>query len=260
MICRDGQCFPGCSFDSDCPEGTVCAVDVCVPPEDACDYIDCPEGNLCVYGNCYPYTPFNDNLLNLSGSLIGEPISGGRTAGNQLIGGATIYLFNQDQTEIHAFFTTGESGEFNFENLRPGTYKVFVDFPPYKVKGDALVELKPNIRSTKLDIVLVNEEYELRLAYVTGLEEDFANRNVFSVYPNPSDGVVMLSSKENIGLASIRISDVSGRIIQKVVMRILNSNNLIITDLQSESPGIKILEIYHQNQLIHRSSIIITDK
>ncbi len=260
QICRDGQCLPSCVLDSDCPEGTVCADDVCVPPERACDYFDCPEGNLCVYGECYPYTPFNDNLLNLSGSLIGEPISSGRTAANQLIAGATIYLFNQDQTEINAFLTTDESGEFNFENLRPGIYKVFVDYPPYKVKGDALVELKPNIRSTNLDIVLVNDEYELRLAYVTGLEEDFKNRKVFTFYPNPSSGKIMLSSKEDLGRANIRITDISGRLVQEIHMNLPKQEQIFITDLQDESRGLKIIEIYHEHQLVHKSSILISNK
>jgi len=260
LICKNGRCLRGCAFDSDCPEGTICAVDVCVPPEQACDYIDCPDGNICVYGECYPYTPFNDNLLNLSGSLIGEPISGGRTAENQLIAGATIYLFNQDQSEINAFITTNEAGEFNFENLRPGTYKVFVNYPPYKVQGDALVELKPNIRSTKLDIVLVNDEYELRLAYVTGLEEDFENRKVFTFYPNPSSGKIMLSSKEDIGRVDIRITDISGRLVQEIHMNLPRQEQIFITDLQDESRGLKIIEIYHEHQLVHKSSILISNK
>jgi hypothetical protein len=260
QVCENGTCFYLCGFDTDCPEGMICADYTCAFPENACNYIDCPEGNLCVYGECYPYNPFNDNILNLSGTLLGENNSGGRVAENEPISGATIYLFNESQTEINGFVTTGADGTYNFEQLRPGTYKVFVDYAPYKVKGDGLIILKPNIRHTNLDIVLVNEEYELRLAYVTGLAEDFANRSIFTLYPNPSDGKIMISTKEAIGPVNIRISDITGRMLQQINMTLPKSEEIYITDLEGEAAGLKIIEIYQKGQLIHQSSLVLSSK
>ena len=260
MACKYGQCFIFCALESDCPEGSVCLDYICVAKEIACDYIDCPDGNLCVIGECYPYTAINDNYLSLSGGLFDEASGGLKTLANTPISGATIYLFNETQTEINAFIVTDENGLFSFENLRPGIYTVFIDYPSYKVKGDGLITLKSDIKSTNLDIVLVNGEYELQLEYVTGLMEQHMNNRSINLFPNPSYGEIMLSSSVDIGEVDIRILDVTGRLITQKTMQIHKSKEINIADLKNEPSGLKIVLLYQDGQIIHKSTLIHKSK
>ena len=66
----------------------------------------------------------------------------------------------------------------------------------------------------------------------------------------------MLSSREDIGEVDIRILDVTGRLIHQKTMDILKSKEIFIIDLKNESAGLKIIELYHKSQLIHKSSIV----
>ncbi len=239
-----------------CPEGYTCVGGTCFPAVDSCDGITCPEGQVCVMGACFDVVDENGNQV-LSGSLFGEPASGGQTSDNVYIEGVTIYLIDEAETKVMGQTTTDAEGKFLFENLPAGTFKVFVNYPPYQIDGDGLILLKPNVKYANLDIILVDDFYELRLAYVTGLAEEFLQKETFKLYPNPSHGKVVLSSKENIGNVDVRIRDITGRLIYQKYLRIYKGEDIFIADLDKESAGLKIFEFYQKGQLIHESIIIL---
>jgi len=254
QICRDGQCFQGCAFDSDCPEGTICAVDICVTPEEACSYLECPDGNLCVYGECYPLNLTNTGNRSLSGSF---SIPTGilpqvRTAS---VSDITIYLFDQDQTEIRGIATTDEQGNYSFTDLPLGTYKVFVDSPPYRIQGDALVELRKGVVNTGMDIELNGDLFQLFLDYVTGISTNLESGSLI-IYPNPSSGRFTLSSSLSVGEVEIRVRDLAGREIMQLTTEIDKGYECII-DLEEEPEGMKFLEMYQSGKIVYRQNIVI---
>lgn len=265
---QNGYCFlfNDLCDEVDCSEGEVCIGGVCLPiyicDENStnpdcfvnapCDLLTCPDGDLCVTDTCYLYSLSNEGVLLLSGGLFTDS-TGGQ---NSPISNTTIYLFNELQTEINGFVTTDGNGLYNIENLPPGVYKVYIDYPPYKVKGDGLITLKSDFNSTNLDIVLVNGEFELRLDYVTGLVENKINDESFTLYPNPTFGEIMLSSKVHLGEVDIRIMDVTGRLITQKTMNIQKSGEISIADLRNESPGLKIILLYSKGKLIYRNTFV----
>ena len=260
LICDGGRCYFGCALESDCPDGTVCVDYLCIDRAVACDSIDCPDGYMCVYGTCLPYNPLTTGVLNLTGVLFVDSQGGGRNSSNDALGDVTIYLLNESQTEINGFVTTDADGNYSFENLPPGTYTIFVDHSPYKVKVDSKVILKPNIKFTMLEIADVGDEFELRLSYVTGLEEYHDAASTFRIYPNPNSGRIMLSSQEDIGEATVRVRDLTGRLIFSKELYISKSRGILISNLVNQKQGLLIIGIYKENQLIHEKSVVFTPK
>ncbi len=53
-VCEDNHCIPACMKDEDCPTGYICLNGHCVPePGDPCQVdADCPSGLVCVGGQC----------------------------------------------------------------------------------------------------------------------------------------------------------------------------------------------------------------
>ncbi len=253
--CIDGRCYQWCVLPSDCPEGTTCTDEfVCMPEEIACDYIDCEDGYQCVFGNCLRLNILDNGAYNLTGVLFIDENPGGRMTENGPIGNTTIYLLSEDGTEINGIVTTDADGNYFFENLPPGTYTIFVDHMPYKIKGDGKVVLKPGIKFTTLDIVSDGTEFELRLSYITGLDKQFKG---FSFYPNPTHGKIILSSSVDIGKVEVRITDVTGQLLHKNTVNIMKSREIFIANLNQRPSGLVIVGMYKDGQLIYESAVVL---
>ena len=172
------------------------------------------------------------------------------------VSGINIYLFDENRSKVLAYTSTDENGEFTLSNLVAGTYKVYVTYPPFQINGDGLITLKSSVKFNNLDIELIDSLLELRLSYVTRLEDYYNKRESFTVYPNPTNGKILLTSNEDIGDVSIRVSDVTGRLIFNKKMEIIKSNEMYIGNLINQPAGLIIIDIYKDTQLIYQMSVI----
>lgn len=65
-------------------------------------------------------------------------------------------------------------------------------------------------------------------------------KNNLSIYPNPTDGVLIINSNNNVIINGASITDLNGRIIKKVNLDGMNNSSINISDLNS---GIYFLEV-----------------
>ena len=253
-------CYFGSCFDTlvDCAPGETMVNDVCFD-NIGCANISCPEGYLCANAECYEQNIIDNGPINVSGSLFGK-LTGSSNTENVAIENANIYFMNESKTEINGSAVTDENGEYIIEHLPAGTYSVFVDYPPYKVKDDGIIILKSSAISTTIDLILSGEEYEVVLDYITGLAAQLEMSNTFSIYPNPTQGKITLSSNKNMGKVTLRITDIDGKVLVEKTMVLHKNDNKLLTDFSNESTGLKLITIFKKGELIYKKSILYHSK
>ena len=62
--------------------------------------------------------------------------------------------------------------------------------------------------------------------------EDFFSKN-FSMYPNPANGIVTLSAKNNTAINSVQITDLNGRIVKNSNTNVISEAQINVSDLNT---------------------------
>jgi hypothetical protein len=78
--------------------------------------------------------------------------------------------------------------------------------------------------------------------------DDF-NQDQFSIYPNPSQNVVNIESKNNLIIESIKIVDLSGKLI---IEKNQNTNQV---DIENLSNGMYIVEVASEGTIYKKKLI-----
>ena len=137
---------------------------------------------------------------------------------NNLIEGARI-LINSSNMQ-----TTDSQGESSY-NFIPGTYE-------YKITANYFYMATENI-----EVVEKDSTYQI-VMLSTSIEDQIANSNEFSIYPNPTSGIITIQGEE-LTMSKITVFDIVGK---KILNRVSENTELSI-DISEFSNGIYIIQI-----------------
>lgn len=183
----------------------------------------------------------------------GTPVTGpGFIGGNVLQGankgtangieGMTMFLFDNNGNLIK-YETTDANGDYAFNNLPEGTYKVHPEQLDYTT-----VEAGISITASDPSYTMVNFERSIQnktITYKPTAITNVAGETVFTVYPNPAQNVVNIGwATANGEEAVISITDLSGK---QVVNTTVKMNGVTTLDVSSLQTGVYMMTITEDN-------------
>jgi hypothetical protein len=99
------------------------------------------------------------------------------------------------------------------------------------------------------EVLAVGETEDYTINIVDNLSLDDFNQDQFSIYPNPSQNVVNIESKNNLIIESIKIVDLSGKLI---IEKNQNTNQV---DIENLSNGMYIVEVASEGTIYKKKLI-----
>ena len=99
------------------------------------------------------------------------------------------------------------------------------------------------------EVLAVGETEDYTINIVSNLSLDDFNQDQFSIYPNPSQNVVNIESKNNLIIESVKIVDLSGKLI---IEKTQNTNQVDIVNL---SNGVYIVEVASEGRIYKKKLI-----
>ena len=99
------------------------------------------------------------------------------------------------------------------------------------------------------EVLAVGETEDYTINIVDNLSLDDFNQDQFSIYPNPSQNVVNIESKNNLIIESIKIVDLSGKLI---IEKNQNTNQV---DIENLSNGMYIVEVASEGIIFKKKLI-----
>lgn len=170
-----------------------------------------------------------------------------------------------DDFDLVAYTETDDNGEFAFDNLPPGTYRIFIEFPGIPldpdsfsefVLGEDLDENEITVAATVFEDGIVIEKVE-----ETGVPYDYLDE--LDIYPNPAVGgslFVKVSARRGYEVR-FELVDLRGMIVKSELLDSINLGNGIrkidVSDLSSGIYVVKISVPSYQDQLYKVGKIII---
>lgn len=174
----------------------------------------------------------------------------------------------EDEFELVAYTETDDNGEFTFENLPPGTYRIFIEFPGIPldpesftefVLGEDLDENAIEVSATVFEDGIVIEKVE-----ETGVPYDYLDE--LDIYPNPAvDGSLFVKVSARRGYEiRMELVDLRGMVVASELLDSINlGNGTKKIDVSNLSAGIYLVKISvpsYQNQLYKVGKIIIKNQ
>ncbi|MBM3436363.1 MAG: T9SS type A sorting domain-containing protein, partial [Bacteroidetes bacterium] len=166
-----------------------------------------------------PQNPYNISMIPLEGTASGPGnIFGLVTAGDSKagpIGNITVVLMDQDENAL-AYMQSNENGEFGFENIALGTYKLKVEIPgkPCEV---ATVSLTDENLTGSVTFIVKDTEVVLTIKGNTA----FASY-ISDIFPNP------VAEDASLTIGMMRPADLTVRILNQLGQEV-QSVNLSLT-------------------------------
>ena len=99
------------------------------------------------------------------------------------------------------------------------------------------------------EVLAVGETEDYTINIVDNLSIDDFNHDQFSIYPNPSQNVINIESKDNLNIESVKIVDLSGKLI---IEKTQNTNQVDIVNL---SNGVYIVEVASEGRIYKKKLI-----
>lgn len=191
-----------------------------------------------------PYTLANITLIkgsNPGGSgFIGGFVSVGANKTGDPVEKADVLLFTAAGNPV-AFVKTDGGGQYAFNNLAFGSYKVRIEVVG-KPSEEYLVTLDANNPSAANGNFEVNSKDIKLKKSGTGILETTAV--ALGIYPNPASNNVSVSFENAAaGSAIITISDLAGKVVKTVAYPATQGNNILSIDLDGLKNGLYIIGV-----------------
>ncbi|MGB3465263.1 MAG: T9SS type A sorting domain-containing protein, partial [Cyclobacteriaceae bacterium] len=170
--------------------------------------------------------------------------------------------------DLVAYTETDDEGKFAFDNLPPGTYRVFIEFPGIPIDpssfsefelGEDLDENEIAVEATVFEDGIVIEKVE-----ETGVPYDYLDE--LKIYPNPAtEGnlFITISAKRGYEI-QLEVLDLRGVVVKSELLDSTNLGNgtrqIDVSDLSEGIYMIKISVPSYQNQLYKVGRIIINNR
>src|SRR5690606_29811854 len=157
-----------------------------------------------------------------------------------------IFLFDNNNSLV-AHTYTDNSGQYSFANIPNGTYTVYPESmnwvtTPY----NGITVSNGNVTHNGIDFEKNSKTIQPKTTSVKDI-----NHDLFSVYPNPTNGIVNINWKNSQGIdADINVSDVTGRVIKTIQTTTIPINKI---DLSAYQQGVYFIHIQtNQGSLTQR--------
>jgi hypothetical protein len=180
--------------------------------------------------------------------FIGGNVSQGANKGTSGgIQGMTILLRDHNGNFVK-YATTDANGDYSFTNLPTGSYTVYPEDAGYTTTtaGVTLITMKPVTNNVNFER---HNGSKTIAPKNTGIEE--VAHNSLAIYPNPSNGLVYVSTGANEPNANVTVADMTGRVVYKGVI-----------DLQSGKASLDLSHLQNGHYIvnIHTASATTTQK
>jgi hypothetical protein len=182
-------------------------------------------------------TTVNKHILMQSGTVTSGPgfIGGNVTLGankgtSNGIPGQLMFL--RDNTEkVIAMTYTDSNGDYLFSDLPLGTYSIYPEeggyaTTPATITLTGIIKGSHNVHFEKHDVMQVIVPKPTSVA-------DLSSTSTFSVYPNPTSGVLYLELGASIKNATVSISDITGRNVYRQSLSAGGRNGINVSHLRA---------------------------
>ncbi len=157
----------------------------------------------------------------LSGTLTGFNLN--KQGGDDPIPGIDIIVKKNPGSQPIISTQTDVNGEFSFENLPNGDYKIWVDMPGVDMDSTYTFNVEKGVFNRcefdfKSDLDTINRTGQNVNTCLTIVTENKKELNNISIFPNPyeSSSVVAIALEEQ-STVSIKVFDVTGKLIQTLI-------------------------------------------
>ncbi len=171
------------------------------------------------------------------GGLVSQGANKTAGAGNPLEG-VLVILLNENDVPV-AYTNSNAQGEFEFDNLSHGTYKVYAEVAGIPTTP-VVYTIDSDNESTDLIRVEVNSTYVDGYIASPSSTNDLTSTTI-SVYPNPINDVVTIQVIDEIGeTANISIINMNGQIVLQETVVLAGSTVINTSDI---SKGYYLMDI-----------------
>jgi PKD repeat protein len=194
--------------------------------------------------------------------LNGTPGSGPGFVGGSVLSGANkgtaegdpiadlLIVLKDASDNVIKFTYTDAQGNYTFSNVPVGTYTVFPEAMNYITIESAVL----NVATGSANFGGVNfKQTQTHIKPIGVGVESLPEANLFSVYPNPSHGIVKISWTSNNSTESISITDVTGRNMYSAEVDTRQSTQLNLSHLQ---PGVYFIKV-SDKKASHTERVVI---
>ncbi|MCW4470175.1 T9SS type A sorting domain-containing protein [Flavobacterium sp. MFBS3-15] len=143
--------------------------------------------------------------------------------------------YGLENYQVGIYTGTGAPSASSDFTLLPGAGSLTAPYPTWELKTFSLdayanQTIRVGIHCTSVNAYFfMVDDFKVTTATVAGVNDNLASQ--FSVYPNPSSGVVTISNKNNILIEGISISDINGRTVKQINAGNVTETQVTITDL-----------------------------
>ncbi|HNP19116.1 MAG TPA: carboxypeptidase regulatory-like domain-containing protein [Fulvivirga sp.] len=165
--------------------------------------------------------------------------------------------------DLVSYVETNDNGEFSFEGLPPGDYRINIQYPGYPM--DTLTNVDLSIEENKnnaynLAALVDQGKISVTILSTTGLLNELV-RNV-SVYPNPAVENINIEFNKDInlsGMVGIDVISTKGELVyhQQFDSKAINQSNKISIPVSIYETGTYILQVRQANKIIGTIRIAI---
>jgi PKD repeat protein len=180
------------------------------------------------------------------GFIGGDVRKGANKRTGEPLGQIQVVILNEN-LEAAAYTYSDENGEFELPDLAYGKYYLFVDIPGLKSLG-TWIELSES--NPKADDVII----EVNLDQVsTSISTYGANQTIeFSIYPNPSSGVLMVSLPSDA--ASIKVHDMSGKTISETLFTCVDEKTIEVFNFEK---GVYLITVQNEKGALATKRVVV---
>jgi len=171
---------------------------------------------------------------------------------------------DDDGFELFSYQTTDDEGQFTFENLPEGTYRLFIEYPGIPINEESFTEFEvgnnPNEDDFEVLVTVFEDGILIEQQNVVNVGDDISDN--FTIYPNPAANDLFIKSPigENVLL---EIIDLKGIIVYSARLESKYSEELNRLDITNVASGIYVVRISVQEpsvQQVHIGKLIIEGK
>jgi hypothetical protein len=186
--------------------------------------------------------------------FIGGYVSVGANKYGDPIPDLQVNLYNLDGSPF-GYTYTGANGEYRFDNLLFGTYKVIVEIPgkPCQEVWVSVSQGSPSVVNWNFEVNTKDIEHKLG-GGPAGIEEI---TNLFTLYPNPAANSITIGyMSQGAELAAIEISDVAGKRVLAAEHAPIDGYNTSEIDVTGLESGFYMVTVKAGNK-IYMSKLVI---
>ncbi|MGB3466289.1 MAG: T9SS type A sorting domain-containing protein [Cyclobacteriaceae bacterium] len=175
---------------------------------------------------------------------------------------------NDDEFALFAYTETDSEGKFSFDNLPPGLYRIYIEFPGIPIDEEAFTEFELgedlDENAVQIEAIVFEDGIEINKVEETGIPYDYLNS--LSIYPNPANNGFIHIGIDAKSAYEIRLEllDLNGVPVVSEKLNHQNVGNGVATvDITGLSTGLYLIKISvpsHGDQLYRVGKLMVNGR